>query len=214
MNLRRFLARWLPMVAFRDSAAYWRLRYQLGGDSGSGSEDTLACHKAEIVNDLVTRWGVQSVIEWGVGDGRQLALGAYPSYLGLDVSDVALERCRERFGGDPRMRFASVDAYQGETADLALSLDVLYHLVEDEVYDSYLARLFSSSLRWVVVYSSSVEAPLRTAKHVLHRPVEADISARFPEFVRLQGVEQSLAVHPMIDDPLRARFIILERTAS
>lgn len=212
MNPLRLLARWLPMFKFRSSDAYWRLRYRLGGDSGSGSEDELARYKADVVNGLVRRWGVESVIEWGVGDGRQLALAHYPRYLGLDISEVALGRCRARFKEDSRMRFASVDAYGGETADLSLSLDVLYHLVEDNVYLGYLDRLFASSHRWVVVYSSSVASPTRTAKHVLHRPVEQDIASRLTGFVRRFDVERSLADSPGKADPLHARFFVFERS--
>jgi hypothetical protein len=199
------------MAVFRDSAAYWRLRYRLGGDSGSGSEDALARYKAGVVNDLVRKLSIGSVIEWGVGDGRQLSLAEYPRYIGLDISEVALDRCRARFSGNPRMRFATIGSYDGETADLALSLDVLYHLVEEEVYLAYLDRLFASSRRWVFVYSSSTESPVRSAKHVLHRPVEKDIAERFPEFTRRRNIEQSLPAHPSTEDPLHARFFIFER---
>ncbi len=51
--------------------------------------------------------------------------------------------------------------YQGESAQLTLSLDVIYHLIEDDVYFFYMERLFGSSERFVIIYSSNFDAPQR-----------------------------------------------------
>lgn len=40
-------------------------------------------------------------------------------------------------------------------ADLSLSLDVIYHLVEDEVFETYINTLFKSARRYVIIYSSN-----------------------------------------------------------
>lgn len=37
-------------------------------------------------NDFVRARGIDSVIEFGCGDGAQLALAEYPAYGGIDVS--------------------------------------------------------------------------------------------------------------------------------
>ncbi|MEO8843496.1 MAG: hypothetical protein ABI591_19355 [Kofleriaceae bacterium] len=70
------------------------------------------------------------------------------------------------------------------TADCTLSLDVIYHLIEDEVYDKYLADLFGAARRLVVVYSSNRadESRVRAAAHVRHREFGRDVAMRFPEF--------------------------------
>ena len=39
-----------------------------------------------------------------------------------------------------------------DRAELALSLDVIYHLVEDTVYESYMGQLFDSATKYVIVY--------------------------------------------------------------
>ena len=60
--------------------------------------------------------------------------------------------------------------YDGETADLILSLDVIYHLVEDEVYEAYMDRVFSSANRFVIIYSSNCDSLNRIEpKHMKHR---------------------------------------------
>ncbi len=173
---RRLLDR---VRAFR-SSRYWERRYRAGGNSGAGSYGRLAAFKAEILNRFVEERGIRTVIELGCGDGAQLALAHYPSYLGVDVSPAAIALCRDRFGGDPTRRFA-VAPPGGKRFDLALSLDVVYHLVEDEVFHAYMERLFDSASAWVVVYASNMtQAEFRGpgARHVRHRRF-TDWVARF-----------------------------------
>ena len=50
---------------------------------------------------------------------------------------------------------------------MAISLDVIYHLVEDIVYEQYMRRLFSSSRQYVCIYASNFDE--RTAEHVKNR---------------------------------------------
>ncbi len=142
---------------FPGSTAYWERRYRDGGNSGSGSFGKFGEFKAKILNDFVRSQHVQSVIEFGCGDGNQLLLADYPEYLGVDVSDKAIELCRNKFAGDKSKRFEPLRDYSTATADLALSLDVIYHLIEDEVFEIYMTRLFDSAQRWVIVYSSDFE---------------------------------------------------------
>lgn len=166
------LRRRLGELSFGSSRRYWERRYSRGGTSGAGSYGRLALFKAEFLNDFVERRGVQSVVELGCGDGHQLSLARYPSYLGLDVAPSAVELCRRRFAGDPSKRFSLHDAQRdpapSHVAELALSLDVIYHLVEDEVFEAYMRHLFATATRYVIIYASNDEAP-SPAPHVRHR---------------------------------------------
>ncbi|MGZ4333195.1 MAG: hypothetical protein ACXVRJ_02835, partial [Gaiellaceae bacterium] len=98
--MRARVRRALGIVAFRDSASYWERRYRSGGDSGQGSYGPHADHKAAFLNGFVADRGIGSVIEFGCGDGNQLSLARYPTYLGLDVSQTAVRSCIRRFAGD------------------------------------------------------------------------------------------------------------------
>jgi len=180
----RRVRRWLSRKPrFPGSEAYWRARYERGRDSGDGSRGQLAAFKARFLNDFVREQRIASVIEFGCGDGQQLALARYPSYLGLDVSAEALRLCRERFRGDPTRRFRLVAEHDGEGADLALSLDVVYHLVEDAVFESYMEKLFDAGRRFVIVYSSNTDrAPERGPAHVRHRRFTEWVASHRPEF--------------------------------
>jgi SAM-dependent methyltransferase len=199
--------------AFDDSASYWERRYSDGGSSGAGSYGRLAQFKAEVLNRFVAEHGVQSVIELGCGDGNQLALARYPEYLGIDISPTAIARCRRRFGSDPHKAFRSLGEYCGEQSDLALSLDVLYHLVEDEVFERHLRTLFGASRRYAIVYSSDFDDELRCdGVHVRHRRFTTWIRDRLPEW-RLS--ERLANRHPFGGDHRtgsRAEFFFYERS--
>lgn len=182
------MARWVyfrviaPRETFTDSANYWRERYKSGGTSGEGSSGVLAHYKAQFLNDFVTRYRIRSVIEFGCGDGTQLRLARYPQYHGFDISPDAIDRCRSQFGDDPSKEFSLVSEYGGQQADLSLSLDVIYHLVEDDAYLQYMDVLFRSALRFVIIYSSNTNAQFdHQPKHVRHREF-TDYAEDLPEW--------------------------------
>jgi SAM-dependent methyltransferase len=176
---------------FPGSQKYWERRYRAGGTSGEGSVGLLAHFKAEILNDFVVAEAVESVIEFGCGDGRQLALAIYPKYLGLDVSPTTLRQTMDKFSNDSTKSFMLYrpdcfsDAAALMTADLSMSLDVIYHLVEDHIYQLHLRHIFGSARRFVVLFTSdddSLDVTERVPPHIRHRPVLDDIAERFPEW--------------------------------
>lgn len=186
MKLGRLLQTFLSFTS-RSSRQYWERRYRAGMTSGAGSYGVLSEFKAEILNTFVSSHAVRSVIEFGCGDGNQLQLAAYPLYLGLDVSKTAIDRCRERFKGDDTKSFLWYDPSRTINianfleADLTLSLDVIYHLIEDDIYWCHLRDLFSTSRRFVIIYSSDSEGK-SMAPHVRHRPFTVDVTRDFPDF--------------------------------
>ena len=159
-------------LAFAGSTAFWEATYRKGvaGQACPGSRGRLAEFKAEILNELVRRQNIRTVIEFGCGDGSQLQLGQYPEYVGVDVAASAIALCKSRFAHDSSKRFYQVDALPEDTApfDLALSLDVIYHLIEDDVFEAHMKRLFGSSRRYVAIYASNHDAWVE-GFHVRHR---------------------------------------------
>ena len=167
------------------SAEYWQARYADGGDSGSGSKGANAKHKADYLNAFVKDHEIRSVVEFGCGDGNQLALAHYPDYVGLDVSETAVEKCRVLFAADWRKRFYLLPTPWPVAAELSLSLDVTYHLVENSVYRQHMNDVFGSATRHVVLYTTDsqvVDPNLYMADHVLHRPVCDHVARWFPNW--------------------------------
>jgi SAM-dependent methyltransferase len=165
------------------SASFWEQRYASGGNSGTGSEGENAAFKAEFLNDFVVDHAVRDVVEYGCGDGRQLAFANYPKYTGLDVSATAIRMCEQRFAGDPAKEFHLLPLPWPVAADLVLSLDVIYHLTEQDVYVQHMHDVFNSALQWVVLYTTDsdyLDPSLYSAGHVRHWPVEAYVAKAFP----------------------------------
>lgn len=208
MNL---LSRWLPSFLFRSSGSYWDQRYRLGGNSGSGSYGKAATYKADILNRFVADQGIHSVMEFGCGDGNQLTLATYPAYTGFDISPTAVSRCQTLFAADTSKRFALMDTYADEKADLSLSLDVLYHLVEDDVFSAYLSTLFNSTNRFVIIYSSDTDKPVKTMRHVRIRNVSAEVATRFPGFKRRLDLESTLPPPVVSNRGIAIKFLIFEK---
>lgn len=194
------------------SGAYWERRYRKGRNSGPGSYRRLAQFKAETMNRLVADERIASVIEFGCGDGNQLALMAYPNYCGVDVSATAIETCRRRFAGDPRKRFTLRDDLDESLRfDCAVSLDVIFHLVEDAVFDAYMRDLFRFATRCVVIYASDMtDAAFQSrhgetpAPHVRHRRFTDWIAMHAPRWRPLRFVANAYPYSPA--DPENTSF--------
>ncbi|MEK3731908.1 MULTISPECIES: class I SAM-dependent methyltransferase [Paenibacillus] len=190
---------------------YWDDNYSNGGTSGRGSYGELADFKAEVVNELVERNGVRTVIEFGCGDGNQLSLMKYPEYLGLDVAASAVQLCTERFKDDPGKRFMQYDPRtfaDGKLSkfDMVVCLDVLYHITDDEDFEATLRHIFDSSSDLVVLYTR-----LTTGKeaHVVDTIKDRDIFGhlrKFPDFSIEAIVPQRYR------DQSSSDFIIMRKT--
>jgi SAM-dependent methyltransferase len=186
------------------------MRYELGGDSGTGSAGPAALYKADVLNAFVASNGIRDVIEFGCGDGRQLALARYPSYRGLDISPDVVKRCSEQFRGDSRKSFALVDG-NIERADLALSLDVIFHLVEDEIYFTHLDQLFAAARRFVVIYATDSAEATHSFAHVRHRHVSEDVRRRFPSFAMMPPLPSSMPAPVEPSSGIQAIFMAYQR---
>lgn len=168
-------------------AQYWERRYAKGRNSGRGSVGENAKFKAQEVNKVITSNQIRSVIDWGCGDGT---VSAYitpqvQKYIGIDVSPTIIKRLRQEY---PKHEFYLHDAL-GAKCDLALSLDVLFHLIDDKGYYTYLDNLFGSAERLVLIHSTDRDEYGNS--HVRHRSVATDIESHQPSWVltkRWEGI--------------------------
>ena len=204
-----------------DSRTYWQQRYAEGGTSGAGSYGRLSSFKADVLNAFVKDNAIESVIEFGCGDGNQLSLYEFPRYTGLDVSPHSVAQCEERFADDPSKTFHVSDPELLRTdpaafrADLALSIDVLFHLTEDAVFDRYMRDLFSAGTKFVIVYSSNTDHNRWfQAKHVKHRKFTDWVEANAPDWTLQEVVKNKypLQKNNKIESP--ADFFIYRKVSS
>lgn len=153
---------------FPGSAVYWEDRYKRGDNSGAGSYNELANFKAKVINNFVKNNNIKTVIEFGCGDGNQLSLALYPKYTGFDVSKTAINLCRKIFKNDPTKTFLLLKKYNDfHRADIVISLDVIYHLIEDIVFEKHINQLFQAATKFVIIYAYDFEGDNKY--HVKHR---------------------------------------------
>ncbi len=194
---------------------YWRKRYRRGGISGDGSRGVLATYKAETLNRIIAEERIGSVMDFGCGDGVQIAMLDVPRLTGLDVSPDALEQCRAACADKAGWSFFRVDnreKWAGRRHDMALSLDVIYHLVEDEGFAAYMTDLFDHASMLVVIYSSDAAIPV-PAKHVRHRPVSEWVERHRPDWclrARLPNPHARAVGTPAMPGKTFAQFMIFE----
>jgi hypothetical protein len=200
-------------LGFPGSASYWEARYRDGSTSGAGSYGRLAEFKAEILNDFVRTNDIRTVIEFGCGDGAQLELARYPQYFGVDVATLSIKRCLTRFTHDPTKRFYLANALPNDLGkfDLSLSLDVVYHLVEDAVFEAHMRSLFAASQRHVAIYASNYDA-LTDAPHVRHRKFTAWVAENARDWQQSDYVPNRFPFDPARpDDTSFADFYFFAR---
>lgn len=167
----------------KDVAAYWEQRYRDGRSSGAGSEGEEGAYKAQFVSGFISFWGINRVIDWGCGDGQVLAQIELncAEYVGIDVSPTAVSRLGLKYLDDPNMFFSTPSQFHPDPGDLALSMDVLFHLVSPLEYYDYMHDLFRSSEYYVIIYSTDYNEPY-TGNHVRRRHFTTDIKRWFPEW--------------------------------
>lgn len=204
-------------LTFLGSKNYWEGNYASGRTSGSGSYGKLAEFKAEVLNSFVKKYKVNSVTEFGCGDGNQLSLAAYPEYIGLDVSNTAIRLCKERFQGDDTKKFFVYDPQilltrRSYRADLVLSLDVIFHLVENRIFELYMRHLFSASERFVVIYSGDTDVKSLMNAHIRHRSFSWWIKQNMPTWKLTRKIPNKYPYKGDSRTGSRSEFFIYEKT--
>jgi SAM-dependent methyltransferase len=187
--LFRAYKRYVQKKKFPGSEAYWEQRYAAGKTSGCGSYGKPAVFKANFLNDFVRKHSLQRILELGCGDGNQASLFDFPLYIGLDVSPTSINVCRKKFAQKNNYAFYLYNSLCFEDrlglfrADLTLSLDVLYHLVEKEIFEKYLQDLFTLSDRFVIIYSTDFDQQEEPVfRHECRRKFTPYVEKHFPQF--------------------------------
>ncbi len=158
-----------------DYKKWWDDWYLNGGISGAGSRGLLAQYKADVINDFIDKHDINSVVEFGCGDGYVLKLMKYNNYLGLDVSKTAIKMCLEMFQDNDSKSFMLYDPnyFVNKTIkkfDLVVCLDVLYHIFDENDYLKLLDDIFSFSSKYIIIYTTLTDSAPKSID-TLHRNI-------------------------------------------
>ena len=191
-----------------DYKKYWDDRYNRGGTSGDGSYGILADFKAGVINKYLKDNNINSVIEFGCGDGNQLGLIDYKDYLGVDISSEAVKRCRKKYRGEKNKKFSiykpGAKSLKNLSCDLVVCLDVLYHIIDENDFINTLNDIFTISAKHIIVYTILEKPKIQLSEHLIFRDIE-EYKQIYKEYDIKEIIKQKYKEESMAD------FVIFEK---
>jgi len=162
-----------------NSDKYWEDRYKNGGNSGVASYGIYAEFKSDIINNTIKEYNIQNMCELGCGEGEHLN-NITIDYTGYDVSKNVIDRNIKKYKGKNNLLFTNdLDSINSKKFELTLSMDVILHLINDDVYYSYINNLFMLSDKYVIIYENDNDYSIGMAKHNKYRKFSNDIPKNF-----------------------------------
>jgi len=168
----------------------WNNRYQNGGNSGAGSYNELYIFKRDIINDIINKNSIKSIIDFGCGDGNQIKEINTKNYIGIDIAETSIDICKMKYSNDSTKKFYTYNEIDNMNlqSDLTMSLDVLYHILEEERYVTYLKNLFSCSSKYALIYSNNYNGHMDG--HMYPKKFTDDIESMFPSWQLIEKINQ------------------------
>jgi SAM-dependent methyltransferase len=200
---------------------YWNNRYLQGGNSGAGSYGQEALMKASLINHWIKENNIRTINEIGCGDGNNLLLYNIPiSYTGFDISEKAIEICREKTRKIPnslKYYFTNKPEDLDFDADLCLCLDVWFHQTSDEEFSFLCYQLFElGKWKYIIIYSSDTDSQFTNdgkplAAHMHPREVLSKVAEYYNWKVKYwcSGYKDTNDITALF--PAEKKFFLLER---
>jgi SAM-dependent methyltransferase len=175
--------RWLRH-AFRrrnfENREFWNTRYVEDPEKGSGpgSRGENVILKNDIVRQTIETHKIKSVLDIGCGDLATMGMLEIERYVGIDISDVIVERNRQL---RPQWQFLREDlagGYRPDPAELVLCFDVLIHQKTRQAYEAILSKALAAAHRVALI--SGYSHPEHGWKVFFHEPIEQSIRRLCP----------------------------------
>jgi len=154
------------------SVEYWEKRYREGGKSGRGSVGASREWKWSIIRKHVTL--VDDVVDVGCGDLSFWEGRTCERYFGVDISPYIIKRNAEK---RPDWAFIAWPAERRLPlrGRVVLCLDVLFHILDDEVATKIMDNLCEYSSEWVVIHAwwrNPFEGKVNDELYQAYRPLD------------------------------------------
>lgn len=181
----------------------WEHLYKNGGNSGRGACNHYGIYKAEIINNFIRQHNLKNIIDFGCGDGNQTSLINIDNYTGIDISDYIIDKTKNKYINDISKQFFTYKELYNITPkpiyDLSISLCVLYHLIDDNIYYNYLNDLYTFSNKYIIIYATDYNDPnihnKNNGSSTFHRNFTRDIEKLYPNLELIQYIPQKYTIN-------------------
>lgn len=133
--------------------SYWDQHYGEGGISGEGSIGDYRNWKWQIIKKYTDNSeNLGSVIDVGCGDISFWQGKTCQDYLGIDISKTIVEKNQAK---RPEWTFVcdSADVHKDIKADYVFCFDILFHIMDDNMYEKILKNIISYSRNMIFIYT-------------------------------------------------------------
>jgi len=166
------------------SEQYWERRYKSGGNSGGGSYGNGLVNKVELITDLMEKYDIKSIADVGCGDCTIVPkLPHLESYVGYDISSTIIDRHNSK-NTNPSYKYKLISELESLGLDLSLSLEVIFHQVNDEEYIEYMDNLVKTDSFYILILTmndSILDTHHVKAAHIKYRDVVNKMS-QYPNY--------------------------------
>lgn len=170
-NLKNLFNRWRF-----NNKDFWNDRYTNNPSKGSGpgSRGDILAQKQDIVKIMIDKYKVKTVVDYGCGDIETVRHIEFDRYVGVDVSDIVIDKNRSI---KPNWEFICGNIQDVRTTDdydLVMCLDVLIHQKTKREYFGILKKVLSA--RDSIVLLSGYEEPPDGWNVFFHEPLSKSLS--------------------------------------
>jgi len=119
--------------------------------------------KSNIINNFNEKNKIKSIIDYGFYNNSneiKLINTRNKLYIGLDVNKTNIQKCKKIFKNDKTKKFINLDEITNTNnnlrADLVLSFNIIYNLLDEKIYKQYIENIFLMSKKYVIIYSPNL----------------------------------------------------------
>lgn len=179
-----FFSQALRRMTF-DNREFWNRRYVEDPERGSGpgSRGENLRLKSALIGSMIESHASWTVLDIGCGDIAVLSSLAIGNYVGVDISDVIVERNRRV---RPEWEFVCADLagpYCPPPAALVLCLDVLIHQKSRQAYLAMLSKVLAATEKIALISGYSRPDPGWNVFY--HEPI-IDSVRRLQPYVKIE----------------------------
>jgi hypothetical protein len=172
-----------------DNRKFWNERYktlpELG--SGAGARGWAASVKQEVLRKIISANDIRAIVDVGCGDMGWYREGMLNNvrYIGVDISDVIIDRNRERF---PVLTFIRQDITKDYPkniqADVCICFDVLLHQCEERQFENALGNVLRITGRHGLISYPTINGD---DEAIYQMEITPEAQTAEEEFVKLLG---------------------------